>query len=45
MTDPEKAVMDEPHGEPLLFPLFVRSGLIDEYGQSLVDLDEMGSGS
>jgi hypothetical protein len=37
--------MTKPHGEPLLFPLFVRSGLIGEYGQSLVDSDWMGSGS
>jgi hypothetical protein len=37
--------MTEANGEPLLFPLFVKSGLIDEYGQSLVDLDRMGSGS
>jgi hypothetical protein len=45
MTGLEKAVMIRTNGEPLLFPLFVRSGLIDEYGQSLVDSDRMGSGS
>jgi hypothetical protein len=42
---PETVAMSEPHGVPLLFPLFVGFGLIDEYGQSLVDSDRVESGS